>query len=48
MQVQDVLARVVQVAGPHLPDEVELDVLGGDVVEESSAAAEQHRDDVQL
>lgn len=42
------LGGVVEVAGPHLPDEVELEVLGREVVEQASAAAEQHRDDVQL
>ncbi len=37
--MQDVLARVVEVAGPHLPDEFELDVPGREVVEQASAAA---------
>jgi hypothetical protein len=46
--VQDVLARVVDIAGAHLPDEFELDVLGSEVVEQAAAAAQQHRDHVQV
>lgn len=46
--MQDVLARVVEVAGPHLPREVELNVLGREVVEQAPAATEQHRDHVEV
>jgi hypothetical protein len=49
-QVEDVLTGVVDVdvSGPHLPDEFELGPLGREVVEQAAAAAEQHRDHVEL
>lgn len=47
-QVKDVLGRVAEVAGADLPYELELDVLGAEVVEQPPAAAEKDRHHVQL